>query len=201
MTLEGMTEGIKIVEYALEPIREKRIAELMEKSCTKEKKKKNSEISLNRPIISIVISKTGERVGVTVPGATSFDIFVSKTISGKLHLSFTPWRRARSNSIRPWILLFPWYCRFPAPLSRFYLAVGDDRVLLNREGTHAITSDARKREKKKICLFRAICTIVIYLIDLIRADHHLLTSYVVFVSLIRMSCRTRIRTRLELQTM
>lgn len=71
------------------------------------KKKKNSEISLNRPIISIVISKTGERVGVTVPGATSFDIFVSKTISGKLHLSFTPWRRARSNSIRPWILLFP----------------------------------------------------------------------------------------------
>lgn len=37
---------------------------------------------------------------------TSFDIFVSKTISGKLHLSFTPWRRARSNTIRHWILPF-----------------------------------------------------------------------------------------------
>lgn len=77
---------------------------LMEKPRAK---KKNSKISPGRPIISVAISKTGERVDVTAPGATSFDIFVSKTISGKLHLSFTPWRRARSNSIRPWILLFP----------------------------------------------------------------------------------------------
>lgn len=104
------------------------------------KKREIQKISLDRPIISVAISKTGERVGVTVPGATSFDIFVSKTISGKLHLSFTPWRRARSNSIRPWILLFPWYCRFPAPLSRFYLTVGNDRVLSkSREGTHERT--------------------------------------------------------------
>lgn len=85
-------------------IHTQRIVELMEKSCAK---KEIQKISLDRPIISVAISKTGERVGVTVPGATSFDIFVSKTISGKLHLSFTPWRRARSNSIRPWILLFP----------------------------------------------------------------------------------------------
>lgn len=37
--MEGMTEGIKIVEYALESIRQKkRIAGLMEKSCAKKKK-------------------------------------------------------------------------------------------------------------------------------------------------------------------
>lgn len=72
--VEGMTEGIKIVEYALESIRKKRIAGLMEKSCAK---KKNLKISLNRPIISVVISKTGERVGVTRFPAPRHSIFLS----------------------------------------------------------------------------------------------------------------------------
>lgn len=126
----------EIVEHALQPIHGKENYGINGKlPRARAQKKKNSKILSDRPIISVVISKTGERVDVTAPGATSFDIFVSKTISGKLHLSFTPWRRARSNSIRSWILLFPWYCRFPVPpLSRFYLAVGDDRVLSKSRG-------------------------------------------------------------------
>lgn len=41
------------------------------------KKKKNLKISLNRPIISVVISKTGERVGVTRFPAPRHSIFLS----------------------------------------------------------------------------------------------------------------------------
>lgn len=150
MTWREWRKGIKIVEYALGSIRKKRIAGLMEKSCAKKKEFENFVKSTDNIRRDLQDGRKGRCH--TVPGATSFDIFVSKTISGKLHLSFTPWRRARSNSIRPWILLFPWYCRFPAPLSRFYLAVGGDRVLSKSRG-YARDNMGCARKRKRICLF------------------------------------------------
>lgn len=66
---------------------------------------------------------------------------------------------------------------------------------LNRESTHAITSDAHKREKESV--FRAIYTIVIYLVNLIHVDHHLFYIERGFGSLTDV-ISSRVMTRLEL---